>query len=179
MIEQKKLKNFFHPILLIGYETSFTRSPQTYLTNTFSWRRKKKENHFYSHENRRKEATSAKLFKKFFSRIRPFKILVPTSSSTSRQISWLHNAPMHIDERLGCTAESGIWGHAYEAFKGGVHGARFFPCSLSSEARVVVCENTPPVVCSLQFSTSRWSHGRHRSRLGADKSEPFEKSDST
>ena len=33
---------------------------------------------------------------------------------------------MHIVERLGCTAESGIWGHAYEAFKGGEHRA-FFP----------------------------------------------------
>lgn len=120
---------------------------------------------FVNEESTRKEATSAKFFKKFF--------------STLGQISW-HNAPMHIDERLGCTAESGIWGHAYEAFKGGVHGARFFPCSLH-EARAVVCENTYPA-CGVQpaiFHVKVDPMGDTDLVWEPTKGNPFEKSDST
>lgn len=89
---------------------------------------------------------------------------------------------MHIDERLGCTAESGIWGHAYEAFKGGVHGARFFPYSLY-EARAVVCENTYPA-CGVQpaifhVKVIPWETPISFGSRQKPTQHPFEKSDST
>lgn len=51
---------------------------------------------------------------------------------------------MHIEKRLGCTAKSGIWGHAYEASTEGEHGVRLFPwVPLKDEpARAAACENT-------------------------------------